>query len=121
MIAVINKPSSSVWLADSGCSLHMTNHLGWISDYRQLEQPIIIRLGDDRTIRALGFGTVQSSVGIIHSVHYVPEIKSNLFSMSSATSRGIEVNINLNVMTFTKNAQIITQAQLQNKSLHHSL
>lgn len=114
MMASTTQLASSVWLADSGCSLHMTSHLEWISDYRRLELPTIIRLGDDRTIEALGFGIIKTSVGIIHNVHYVPAIGSNLFSIQSATSRGIEVNINQNSMTFHKDGHLITQAKRRN-------
>lgn len=115
MMATTSKLVPSAWLADSGCSLHMTNNLNWIFDYRELTVPISIRLSDDRTIQALGFGLVKTSVRVIHNVHFVPAIQSNLFSISSATNQGIEVNIKKNLMTFSKDVHIITQANQQNK------
>jgi len=39
--------SQSEWLADSGCSIHLTNNRNWISKCTQLITPIKIHLGDD--------------------------------------------------------------------------
>lgn len=89
MMATTTTTEKSSWIADSGCSLHMTNQFAWISEYRSLIVPINIHLGDDQVIQSKGFGKVKTSIGIIHNVHFVPKIKNDLFSMPFATDRGL--------------------------------
>jgi len=72
----------------------MTSHLEWIEGYQPFETPISIRLADERIVPALGSGTISTSFGILHNVLYVPDMKANLLSMSSATKSNIEFRTN---------------------------
>lgn len=56
------------WLADSGCSQHMTPHLGWISNYNSFDQEKDIILGDGRAIKAVGSGTISTNIGDIRRI-----------------------------------------------------
>mgnify|MGYP000855384986 CR=1 FL=1 len=52
------------WLADSGCSLHMTPNRHFISNYTPLVTALNIRLGDNSSIQALGYGTVYTASSV---------------------------------------------------------
>ena len=73
----------SLWFADTAASFHMTSHLEWISNYFELTEKIDVILGDDRVIKAVGRGFIETSIGVLDPVYYLPEIKVNLFSQSS--------------------------------------
>jgi len=79
------------WIADSGCSLHMTPNLHWLVDYEVLQQPKEVRFGNNHKTYALGFGSVITSVGVMRNVYYVPNLAANLFSVTAATARGVEI------------------------------
>jgi len=95
--------SKSEWLADSGCSIHLTNNRNWISDYTQLITPIKIHLGDDSIIEAKGYGDVRTTKCTIRNVHFAPDVVCNLFSIASATDQGVEVHTDRKGMIFSKN------------------
>lgn len=86
MMAHTNTSDQSSWLLDSGASLHMTCNKQWLSDYTPLVSPVLIRLGDDQIIEAKGYGTVRTTNAVLHNFHYVPDIKTNLFSIPSTTN-----------------------------------
>lgn len=73
----------STWLADTGASFHMTSHKEWLIEYRALKVPIEIRTGDLRVCSALGKGYIETFIGIMTDVYFVPEISDDLFSISS--------------------------------------
>lgn len=116
MMALTSKVEESIWLADSGCSLHMTNNKAWISNYRSLVTPINIRLGENRIIQALGFGEIKTSIGAIKNVHFVPQIMSNLFSLSSATDHGIHILTDKFSMRFIKDNQEVSRGKIIGKT-----
>lgn len=74
------------WLADSGCSTHMTGQAHYLHDYKQLINPIPIRLGDNHSIHAIGQGKLKTSKGIINDVYLVPQVETNLFSIGHAST-----------------------------------
>lgn len=110
MMATISDGSSSSWLADSGASLHMTHNLSWLHNYRKIISPINIRLGDDRIIQALGFGDIKTPEGTLKSVHYVPELKTNLLSIPAATKQGTQVLTTEKFMSFRQNDREVALA-----------
>lgn len=111
MMAATNNAKRSLWIADSGSSLHMTGNKSWISNYRTLIASINIRLGDDRIIQTLGFGEVKTTVGPIKNVHFVPQIKSNLFSLVSATDQGTQFPTDKYFIKAIKNNQEVFRAK----------
>lgn len=78
-------------LIDSGCSRHMTPHRSWFieSTYRKLRKPILIHLGDDSTIKAVGVGSMQCMQHLqgerrhltINDVLYAPNLAVTLLSV----------------------------------------
>ena len=46
------------WLIDSGASSHMTRKKDLLTDYKDLEKPEKVSLGDSCTVEAVGIGSV---------------------------------------------------------------
>jgi len=86
--------TDSTWNIDSCCSAHMTSHLEWIQGYQPFDTQISVRLADKHIVPALGSGTILTSFGSLHNVLYVPDMKANLLSMSSAAKSNIEFRTN---------------------------
>lgn len=68
--------ADTVWTADSGASFLMTYHLEWIAHYREFTNKIPIRLGDGHIVEAHGKGLMETNVGILDPVFYVPHLKT---------------------------------------------
>jgi len=79
------------WVADSGCSLHMTPNLHWLDNYKNLEKPAEVRFGNNDVGYAEGYGDIHTKSGTMNNVYYVPGLITNLFSVSAATSRGLTI------------------------------
>lgn len=105
--ATSNDIESNLWLADSGSSYHMTPKLHWIHNYRPLENEQLVHLGDGHCLKAVGIGEVNTKVGTLKEVRYVPELKSNLFSISAVTKRGITVQYKREFIELSKNGKVI--------------
>ena len=58
----VGSPSSDMWLIDSGASSHMTNNKELLSDYMELETPEKVRLGDGRSVDAVGIGNIHLQI-----------------------------------------------------------
>ncbi len=89
--------SSVAWLIDSGASIHMTKNMELLSDYQELEKSENVRLGDGRTVDAIGIGNVHIEMlfkvsepkkSVMYKVLYVPQLSCNLFSVRAAASKG---------------------------------
>lgn len=93
------------WVADSGCSMHMTNILHLIREYKTHSIPIKMKLGDNRTILALGSCHLSTTIGTIKNIHHVPEIKMNLYSVSSATKVGLDIKCNSETINVSRNGR----------------
>ena len=81
----VQVPNKDVWLVDSGCSNHMTDHSDFFS-HLDTSFSSSIGLGDDRQVKASGKGVVpvltkQHVVKNIYDVYYVPNFKHNLLSV----------------------------------------
>lgn len=98
---------STVWIADSGCSIHMTPRLEWIREYCPHDQPKLVTLGDGHHIEDKGSGYIKTTFGTLENVHYVPGLAANLFSISSATNNNSEVQYKKDEIKLTKEGEII--------------
>ena len=85
------------WIIDSGASRHMTFQRNVLRDYKELDNPESVQLGDGRTVSALGAGKVKvlsqlvrgrKITGWMTDVFYVPQLTSNLFSVHAAALKG---------------------------------
>lgn len=101
------KLDTAIWIADSGCSIHMTPNQNWINDYKPFEQEKHIVLGDNHQIPAMGSGWIHTEFGQLRDVHYVPGLSANLFSIASATNRGVEARCTKEGIKLEKDGQEI--------------
>ena len=83
---------------DSGASSHMTRNKELLTDYREFEKPEKVRLGDGRTVEAVGVGNVhvnmlfkvsEPKLSVVHRVLYVPKLACTLFSLRATLSSSV--------------------------------
>ena len=83
---------SNYWIVDSGASRHMTFESSVLHDYKDLEAPEPVGLGDGRTVSAVGIGKVKVITQLhngervvcwMTDVLYVPKLTNNLFSVAA--------------------------------------
>ena len=95
--AVLSEAHLEDWFMDSGASQHMSPKRDWFVNYKKLPTPTQVRVGNGEVILAPGFGEIDilSFNGSkwernhLTPVLYVPNLKYNLFSMSSALDKGL--------------------------------
>ena len=87
---------SNYWVIDSGASSHMTWDRSQLKDYKSLDKPEPIKLGDDHVLNAVGIGTVHLTLTLengstskctLQDVLYVPQLGSKLFSVRVVTAK----------------------------------
>lgn len=88
--------SSDVWYIDSGASRHMTGAQEFFSKLAERALNIEIVLGDDRTVRVVGVGTVTLEKDSlpplkVMDVLYDSGMKKNLISMSAMEEKELGV------------------------------
>lgn len=107
------------WVADSGASFHMTSHRDWIAGYTELSTPIVVRLGDNREVQVKGKGFIETQIGVIDPVFYLPDISENLFSVSScAREYGIfSTNTDKHII-FTRENEELFRGNLNNHGIY---
>lgn len=90
----LNSSNSSKWVIDSGASEHMTfdRDLFTSTSFCQTSERSVV-VGDGRHLPVLGVGEVQFINNKLSEVLYVPDLRVNLFSVSSATSKGYTVDL----------------------------
>lgn len=84
----------TIWIVDSGCTLHLTPRKEWIQNYRSFATPLSIRVGNDELIYAYGSGDIEAKGFTVSPVYYVPLITDNLFSIASSTNMGAKAEFN---------------------------
>ncbi|KAJ3661597.1 hypothetical protein Zmor_005987 [Zophobas morio] len=91
--------SSSDWCLDSGASAHLCNDGGQFTKIDRSKTGIL-NLANESSTATLGVGTVQfaarvlgetANVSLSETLH-VPDLRTNLMSVSKITDRGLEVN-----------------------------
>lgn len=95
-----NYDGDEEWIADGGCTFHMTSNRQIFETYDTLEDPISISIADGSKIQAIGVGIVKCMAfegeewieTTLHDVHHVPQLgRTNLFSVGRSTDRGNSV------------------------------
>ena len=104
---------SATWVADSGASLHMTSRKDWLHSYQAFEIPKEIYMADDSHILALGSGSIVTTVGTMQEVLYMPDIGSNLFSIPSATRKGLQIEYQGDQVIIRKGKEIMLVGELK--------
>lgn len=110
-MASVFKLSKDIWVVDSGSTHHMSPNKHWFSALALFTSRLKIQLGNGNCMYALGVGHMKSDKGDIHSVYYVPELVTNLFSIRSATRRGIVVQYTTSSVKFFKGDTVVLQGK----------
>jgi transposase InsO family protein len=111
------------WYVDSGASMHMTTHKEWLED--KTAPPVTsIRIANDKILRVECCGNVTIRVpdtrGNINKIQvrnviYVPELSTNLISVSKMIKSGCNIQFNDNGCKISnKNGQKVADANLIN-------
>lgn len=108
----IVRSDTESWIADSGCTTHMTPNRDWITDYKEFSTAKFVTLGDNHKIVAKGYGNIETNVGIMKKVYYVPELTANLFSISAAAKNGIEITCKALGMDFKFEGEKVITAKM---------
>lgn len=118
----------SKWLVDSGATEHMCRDRALFTSFSNTSpKPVII--GNGAVINAIGYGqmTVQVSNGnewidtVIDNVLYVPELKTNLFSVNRATDKGYVIVTDDSSCKFFKSNKICAVAERIGNSFYLDL
>ena len=94
-----NNDECSIWYIDSGASQHMSCNKSWIKNYNEFSVPESVRLSDNRTVEALGKGSIWLRVKAdgkyiqaeLSEVLYVPSLAKNLFSVRAVVDKNLTV------------------------------
>lgn len=109
------------WILDSGASSHMT-YLK--SQFIEIDETFKgnVRLADDNDLEIKGIGTVQLKVKIDNQIKivnlpktlFIPELRSNLFSIAKATDNGCKVEIVSDKAIVFKNDEVLIYSEKKN-------
>ena len=90
----------NAWVIDSGASSHMTWDKQLLEDYHVLSKEQTVKLGDGRSVKAIGTGTIRLrliqpngrvTTNVLSGVLYVPDLSCNLMSVRVLTDRGFNI------------------------------
>lgn len=97
-VLAVNLRQSDEWCFDSGATSHMCRERDMFSNFNEAREGKV-RLGDETTVDIKGEGSVRLIVldkngeryVRLENVLYVPELNSNLLSVSKITAKGLKV------------------------------
>lgn len=107
--------SGSIWLADSGCTHHMSPYKYLFSNFTNSCQAKAIRLADESIVKVEGQGEIITEQCKLKNVLYIPDLSQNLFSISAATSNGWTLIGSKEKLLFKFNNIEVFEAKLDNK------
>jgi len=92
------------WIADSGATEHMSSRFEWFIDYKKSDAKRFLEIANSERLLIHGSGTIMIEAKVngvwlkrqLKNVQYVPELRQNLFSTASATSKGFDMVITHN-------------------------
>ncbi|XP_024042855.1 uncharacterized protein LOC112099667 [Citrus clementina] len=86
----------NLWYLDTGCNNHMCGDKSAFSDLDETFRNTV-KFGDDSTVSVMGKGKVaiqtKESSHSFSNVLFVPELKTNLFSVGQLQEKGYEISI----------------------------
>ncbi|CAL1413330.1 unnamed protein product [Linum trigynum] len=99
--------TSADWWYDSGATAHICNKRAMFKDYTESTEGHEVLLGDHRTIKVLGSGTVElfftsGKKVVLTNVLHVPDVRKNLVSGFMLCKKGIKVVIESDRVILTK-------------------
>lgn len=81
--------SPDIWVADSGCTNHMSPFMELFENIEVNIKLGDIHLANESVIRVEGIGNVRTEFGILKDVLFAPQLAQNLFSISAAARNGL--------------------------------
>lgn len=102
------------WYLDSGASQHMSCHLVWFDEYKELDEKSNIKIGNGELIQAVGVGSIKIlafdgvnwNKRIIGDVLYVPRLCTNLFSQSRVLDNNFSLVSDKNEVKFKEGERV---------------
>ena len=119
-----NTPATR-WIVDSWASQHMTPRKHFFDTYEPISGRKVF-MGDNDMIEAVGKGSILMEIRVkgrarsirMHDVFHVPDLHSNLVSVSKLISRGLKVQFNLlGCVVRVSNGEMLAVASLES-NLH---
>ena len=107
------------WLVDSGATSHMTWDRGLFTTFVATEPPIPVTIANGTSIPCCGVGAVELhqenqqvlSLITIQDVRYMPDLNTNLLSVSKLEDRGISVASRPGFLDLVRNGKTLATAQ----------
>lgn len=124
-VEVLTAEANTVnWLLDSGCSDHIVNDDRYFCEYKKLDNPVNIRVGDGFSLKSEKIGKItmhcyanyQLHKIDIDNVYYVPNMKRNLLSVSSIVNRGNMIKFQNEIANiYSSQYKLVAVARKKNK------
>ena len=100
---------------DSGCTDHVINNENYFYEFVHLKEPIKVKVGDGRILKATKVGCVNSKFKVFNKainiemkdVFLVEEMDKKLISFAKVTDKNKVVTIGDNAKIFDKNNRLI--------------
>jgi hypothetical protein len=110
----------NLWIGDTGASTHMENNLDGLFDL--CKEETIVKNGNGTGLKSTTVGTLKATVEqadgtnidvTFKNVACVPELATNLFSITKAMENGFEVTSKGNIMRLSKGSVMVEFDKLQ--------
>lgn len=110
LVSAMIAHSADDWIVDSGCTSHMCNNKDLISDYRNITNLVCIANSDK--LESEGLGNVNISlnnndVRKILDVMHVPQLSSNLLSVSKMVEKGLTVTFSSDGCSIYESCKVV--------------
>jgi hypothetical protein len=108
--SVVQETKPTYWIGDTGATSHMINSTEWLDDVVDID--IKVELGNGSVVTATKMGNYHGTVVqvdgttspiVLTNVKYIPELKSNLLSITTAINHGWSLGSEGKVITLQKN------------------
>lgn len=96
---LVQSKTDGKWIMDSGTTSHMVNDKKYLTDLKKEKSTVGVAKADE-SMTSIGRGSVISEICVLRDVMYVPELNTNLLSVSAITRNGGKV-------LFTENEVIV--------------
>ena len=114
--AIINR---QVWLVDSGATSHMTWNRDLFTTFLEIETPTQVTIANGTSIPCRGVGSIElrqdnplvPDVITLQNVRYMPDLNTNLLSVSKLEDRGISVASRPGFLDLIRDGKTIATAQ----------
>lgn len=107
--------TEDLWVADSGCTHHMSPHKELFNHFSLTGYQGMVQLANSKSVKVMGIGEIMTAYGKLQNVYYVPELSHNLFSISTASSCGLTHLGSKDKIQFYHGDKELFTAHLENK------